>query len=345
MSQPQALRGCIGRALALVLGGVFLVSFTIVGTLLIYTALFPLDQGTQQIQSIIRDISTTVYAFLQNMAAAATAMPQTLSGPAESYLLPPSPTRTPSSVPTPERPPAIAPDVPPLPTIVHDLPIPVGKARTSLNIRERASAESEILGIMSAGDDFIIVGASKDKKWYAILSPDRGYVWVSSNSEYVRQYTAYVTEEVHDDWQEGHEEFNKVSRPPTGIMSQSIDFNREGSLFIKNGSGYDSVAILTTVTDTPLCGVFLRTGDEYNLTGIPDGTYFLYFISGNDWQPGPQKFSDPIGSFRFEERFDYATEQEGDSIYTSAWEITLYGVVGGNAGTNYVKEEDFPLMP
>jgi hypothetical protein len=132
-------------------------------------------------------------------------------------------------------------------------------------------------------------------------------------------------------------------RPSTGtLISGSLILGGEGVLTIDNTKGgYDAVAILTYTGRTePLSGVFIQKGESYTFRGIRDGVYDLYFILGNNWNPGIKKFMNHPMYERFTDNFDFSTTSTQYTIYR----VTLYGVVSGNADTRNVEESNFPKL-
>ena len=92
--------------------------------------------------------------------------------------------------------------------------------------------------------------------------------------------------------------------------------------------------------DSPTQAVYIRAGDSYNMAGIVDGTYRLYFAKGDGWDAGRKQFSRDVTQQRFEDTIVFETT---GSQYTS-YEVTLYGVANGNAATENVPSAQFPTL-
>jgi hypothetical protein len=130
------------------------------------------------------------------------------------------------------------------------------------------------------------------------------------------------------------------SSPPTGTYFVRKMSGGYGELIIKNGRDLDAVAVLTSSWNpkTPLMAVYIQAGDTYTIDGIEDGTYELFFTLGEDWDSDQEKFTRNTAYSRFEDPFEFRTTS---TTYT-AYEVTLYAVVGGTADTDPVSESDFP---
>lgn len=116
-----------------------------------------------------------------------------------------------------------------------------------------------------------------------------------------------------------------------------------GELLIKNQlSDKDAVAVLTLPDTTMLFSVFIRKGENYQLEGIPNGAYLLWFATGRQWDPENFRFQVDGSYERFEKVLQFTTKKTGNEILYSSLIVTLYPVVHGNAPTKNVPKERFP---
>jgi hypothetical protein len=130
-------------------------------------------------------------------------------------------------------------------------------------------------------------------------------------------------------------------QPLTGTIIKGTQLSGgEGELKIENNNGRaDAVGVLThTGQKNSIIGVYIRKGTSYTISNINDGTYDLYVLSGENWNPNTKKFESYPSYTRFEDTFPYETTS---SEYTT-WRVTLYEVVGGTAKTDVVSENNFP---
>lgn len=126
-------------------------------------------------------------------------------------------------------------------------------------------------------------------------------------------------------------------RPPSGII-YTTDTSGWGELTVENGLDQDGVVILTSMDDETVMSTYIRSDDEYTMDDIPDGLYQVYFCTGSSWDESSAKFTKDVYYRRFEDNFEFETTV---TAYTT-YEITLHGVVGGQAYTESVNADDFP---
>lgn len=129
-------------------------------------------------------------------------------------------------------------------------------------------------------------------------------------------------------------------RLATGSFTKDAGFrDGEGELTIKNGQDLDAVAVLTALfNNKPILSVYIQAGQSFTITRVRDGTYYLYFSQGEDWDSASGKFTRKARFFRFEDTFPFRTTS---TTYTT-WEVTLYSVPRGTASIDSVNEGQFP---
>jgi hypothetical protein len=127
------------------------------------------------------------------------------------------------------------------------------------------------------------------------------------------------------------------SRPLTGLIMPNQNGSGEGELTVENGTSLDGVVILT-LNDSPVMAAYIRSGDTFTLNAIKDGTYYLYFSTGSDWN-GKVFVTSPSHK-KFQDAFKFTSTA---STYTT-WSVTLHGVVGGNAAAEDVPPNLFPSL-
>jgi hypothetical protein len=110
-----------------------------------------------------------------------------------------------------------------------------------------------------------------------------------------------------------------------------------GQLDIDNGLSKDAVIVLVKTYDPGyvLMSVYVKANSMYTATGIDDGTYYIYYMTGVDWDDESHTFTRSASYERYEDEFDFTNYD---------WEIGLKPVEGGNADTLYVSENNFPSM-
>ena len=109
-------------------------------------------------------------------------------------------------------------------------------------------------------------------------------------------------------------------------------------LLIKNGTDADALVILAGMDDQAVKTAYIRATKSFNMTGIRDGTYRLYYSKGEAFSQATRRFTRNATYQRFDTTLAFTSSP---TQYTT-WEVTLYGVVGGNVGSEPVDPSDFP---
>ena len=87
---------------------------------------------------------------------------------------------------------------------------------------------------------------------------------------------------------------------------------------------------------------YIRKGNNFSMTGVPNGTYYLEWASGNDWSPnlmvGKLK-----GGFQTSQSFTKTRDKNDWMNLTGYIEytITLYTVSGGNVESESLSANEF----
>jgi hypothetical protein len=126
-------------------------------------------------------------------------------------------------------------------------------------------------------------------------------------------------------------------RPPTGLLEDQAPGGR-GELLVKNGTDADALVILTRLNDQPAKSAYIRNGQSFNITSIPDGTYRLYYSKGEGFNRATNRFTRNATY----QRLDATIEFTSSATQYTTWEVTLYGVAGGNVGSEPVDPSQFP---
>jgi len=125
---------------------------------------------------------------------------------------------------------------------------------------------------------------------------------------------------------------------PTGtvLKKRSTYLQGEGELQISNGTSYDAVAKLIR-DGASVFTVYIKANSTYTMKNISDGTYWLAFAQGTDWNATTQKFNRNAHASAFDETFDFETT----STQSAGWEVTLNAVAGGTAQSSDVDLTQF----
>jgi hypothetical protein len=125
---------------------------------------------------------------------------------------------------------------------------------------------------------------------------------------------------------------------PTGtvLKKRSAYLQGDGELEISNGTSYDAVAKLIRDGASVLT-VYIKANSTHTMKNISDGTYWLAFAQGTDWNATTQKFNRNAQASAFDETFEFETT----ATQSAGWEVTLNAVAGGTAQSSDVDPAQF----
>ncbi len=122
----------------------------------------------------------------------------------------------------------------------------------------------------------------------------------------------------------------------TVLKKRSVYLQGDGELQISNGTSYDAVAKLIRDGASVLT-VYIKANSTYTMKNISDGTYWLAFAQGTDWNVTTQKFNRNAHASAFDETFEFETT----ATQSAGWEVTLNPVAGGTAQSSDVDLSQF----
>ena len=140
------------------------------------------------------------------------------------------------------------------------------------------------------------------------------------------------------------------SQPENGFSPYNDYFgngqynNDSGNEFvIKNSNSTDAVVLLVNAySGRKVRNEYIRKGSSFSMTGVPNGTYYLQWSSGNSWNPN-KKIGNLIGGFQEDISFS-KTENSNDWMKVDGymqWTVTLYSVSGGDVETDNISASEF----
>jgi hypothetical protein len=138
----------------------------------------------------------------------------------------------------------------------------------------------------------------------------------------------------------------KLKRLGNGTLLVNKVKGGMGRLTIKNGDDRDAVVVLakSSKPGKALLAVYLRANKSRTITGIKDGTYAVYFSLGKGWDTYSNAFTRSQEHNRFEDTIRFTTKRTSTRITYKVWSISLRPVVGGNAPSDRIGEDDFPTV-
>jgi hypothetical protein len=131
------------------------------------------------------------------------------------------------------------------------------------------------------------------------------------------------------------------ARPSNGKLIRHPSGDGRGELTINNGGSNDAVVTLSKGRK-PALAVYVRKGKKHTVSGVPDGTYTVFFTGGSAWDDTARGFGRNCAFQRFEDPMEFRTIRTATQIRFSRWSISLQRVIGGNARTSDVDPNDFP---
>ena len=134
------------------------------------------------------------------------------------------------------------------------------------------------------------------------------------------------------------------SRPVTGTYIKPLIEEGYGELLIINGLGDDAVAVLTKSSGSILFSVYVRSGEQFRVQGITDGTYRVLFTSGVDWDNARKEFGGSQEYYSMEGTLPFTTRTTSEGIEYTIYEVTLHTVSDGNVDRLPMTEEEFPRL-
>lgn len=114
-----------------------------------------------------------------------------------------------------------------------------------------------------------------------------------------------------------------------------------GRLEIDNGTESDTVITLAKGRSAAFT-VYVRSGSEFTVKGVRDGSYTIYYSVGEDWDAKSGSFTRNCGFKKFDDTAVFKTIYGGGYVQTTVQQIGLQPSIGGNATTSDVDPSEIP---
>lgn len=118
----------------------------------------------------------------------------------------------------------------------------------------------------------------------------------------------------------------------------------KNSFKIKNSNNSDAVVLLVDAySGRKVRNEFVNKGSTFTMTGVPNGTYYLEWFSGNNWSPELIVGSRYKGGFQTNSGFTKTTDTN-DWMKVEGyqeWTVTLYQVEGGDVESEKIDADEF----
>jgi hypothetical protein len=113
---------------------------------------------------------------------------------------------------------------------------------------------------------------------------------------------------------------------------KAITRNGLGKMTMYNDGNLDAVIGIRNSTRTRVALVYVRQGGNFTMTGVPDGTYDVIFLTGEDYDRANAWFTRlNDGWMRFENPASFKTVSVSGGRQYTIITVRLYPSSGGNA--------------
>ncbi len=133
-----------------------------------------------------------------------------------------------------------------------------------------------------------------------------------------------------------------LRRLATGTFIRDSARDGLGKLTVSNGLSVDAVAVLTDLNHETILSFYIQSKDSFTVSGLEDGTRYLYFTTGEDWDSDAGSFTRTARYSRFADTLVFTTKRTGSTTQYTTFRVTLHAVVGGQAETQPVAPGQFP---
>lgn len=129
---------------------------------------------------------------------------------------------------------------------------------------------------------------------------------------------------------------------PSSTVLVSPAKRGRGSLKVSNGTNRDAYIKLVDPHSRKLVAAFyVKSNSTLKLKKVPDGTYQVLFVLGEDWDSKTRSFTRSKRFAKFDRSLDFTTTRSTNRIQYRVFELTLNSVFGGNATSSEVNDQEF----
>jgi uncharacterized protein YgiM (DUF1202 family) len=221
----------------------------------------------------------------------------------------------------------------------------------SINVREEPSLKAKILGTIPGGEVVSVTNSENPDWWLISYFGNEGYV--SS-----KLLESPEESEQFKNWKK--QEANTGDNPECENISPQYDKDLDNKLIVHVGYNYDVVVKVMTFSNECIRIAYIKSGDTYSITHIPEGNYYLKLAYGKDYRKSIEdgqckvRFLRDATYKKSGENLDFYKVRKEDSVegensYKN-WEVPSYElslnieyVKGGfsNFNSNKISEGEF----
>jgi len=164
-------------------------------------------------------------------------------------------------------------------------------------------------------------------------------------------YSEYIEKTPCNDTVAEREHLISYPRPENGFSPYNswlgrgvYNNNSDNSFIIENSNETDAVVqLVSAYSERKIRNEYIRKGQSFEMSGVPNGTYYLQWISGNIWDPD-KTVGSMKGGFICDESFS-KTQNSNDWMTVGenyvSWTVTLYSVSGGDVELEDINASEF----
>jgi len=135
-----------------------------------------------------------------------------------------------------------------------------------------------------------------------------------------------------------------IIRPETGTFIVPLSAGGFGELSITDAAPMDALAVLMSQNNQQITSVYIRSGESYNIKGINDGMYFLYYKLGQNLSSSTLHFSEKESFYRWEAPLSFSSGPSQDGIDYTSRSVALNEEGKGSAWISSISESAFPRI-
>lgn len=146
-----------------------------------------------------------------------------------------------------------------------------------------------------------------------------------------------------------------VAKQPSAILknralpsSKTLTFptrRGRGSLQVANGTSSDAYLKLVGPNSKLVAAFYVKSNSAFTLKHVPDGVYQMLFVSGEDWDAKKRTFTRNASFTQFDRSLNFITTRQikrrGSYTRYTIYKLTLNPVLGGDATTSAINEQEF----
>jgi len=162
-----------------------------------------------------------------------------------------------------------------------------------------------------------IIGQIKSLNWFQVRLPDGRTGWAVGDAKLMQVNRSLDSVPA------------SYFQPLTGLVQKHTLPAGRGELLIDNPGATDGLIVMVHEAQAAIAA-YVRAGERYTITGIPDGIYTVFTSEGENWDGNA--FTSNVRRKHFAEPFLFQTTPNEYTV----WELSLDG--------NTVPPDQFPLV-